>query len=139
MIAKPTTEQILNDCSRELMEVVLPAISDETVKVTVMMMDLVLRNAAVRAAHEVAWMTAETTELNAFAGDAGASSLDLDDSLHLDDVIERYRQASEAFSQAMEDAIARGDEALADRGAALMASRSTQEQEVMCGWSPVGR
>ena len=45
----------------------------------------------------------------------------------------------EAFSQAMEDAIARGDEALADRGAALMASRSAQEQEVMCGWSPVGR
>jgi hypothetical protein len=139
MIAKPTTEQILNDCSRELMEVVLPAISDETVKVTVMMMDLVLRNAAVRAAHEIAWMTAETTELNAFAGDAGSSPPDLDESLHLDDVIERYRQASEAFSRAMEDAIGRGDEALADRGAALMASRSAQEQEVMCGWSPVGR
>ena len=48
MIAKPTTEQILNDCSRELMEVVLPAVTDETVMVTIYMMDLVLRNAAVR-------------------------------------------------------------------------------------------
>ena len=67
MIAKPTTEQILNDCSRELMEVVLPAVTDETVQVTVFMMDLVLRNAAVRAAHEIAWMTEEIAELEAFA------------------------------------------------------------------------
>ena len=59
MIAKPTTEQILNDCSRELMEVVLPAVTDETVMVTIYMMDLVLRNCAVRAAHEIAWMTDE--------------------------------------------------------------------------------
>ena len=92
MIAKPTTEQILNDCSRELMEVVLPAVTDETVQVTIYMMDLVLRNAAVRAAHEIAWMTEEIAELEAFAGvrrsvDARRRSL------HLDDVVERYRAA----------------------------------------------
>ena len=52
MIAKPTTEQILNDCSRELMEVVLPGVTEETVQVAIYMMDLVLRNAAVRAAHD---------------------------------------------------------------------------------------
>ena len=42
MIAKPTTEQILLECCRELTEVVLPAIPDETVKVSVLMLDLVL-------------------------------------------------------------------------------------------------
>ena len=135
MIAKPTTEQILNDCSRELMEVVLPAVTDETVVVTIYMMDLVLRNAAVRAAHEIAWMTEEIGELEAFAdgdGSAGGPSA----SLHLDDVVERYRQASEAFSLAMEEAVAAGDDERTRRGAALLAHRVEREQEVMCGWSP---
>ena len=60
------------------------------------MMDLVLRNAAVRAAHEIAWMTDEIGELEAFAG--GPTLAEADGSLHLDDVVERYRRASEAFS-----------------------------------------
>jgi len=137
MIAKPTTEQILNDCSRELMEVVLPALTDDTVQVAVMMMDLVLRNTAKRAAHEIAWMTEEISELEAYAGVSSTSGAD--GSLHLDDVVERYRRASEAFSRAMEDAVAEGDEERTRRGAALMAHRVEREQEVMCGWSPVGR
>jgi hypothetical protein len=137
MIAKPTTEQILNDCSRELMEVVLPAVTDETVVVAIYMMDLVLRNAAVRAAHEIAWMTDEVGELDAFTGNT--TPVQADDSLHLDDVVERYRRASEAFSRAMEEAVAAGDEERIGRGAALMAHRVEREQEVMCGWSPVGR
>ena len=137
MIAKPTTEQILNDCSRELMEVVLPAVTDQTVMVTIFMMDLVLRNCAVRAAHEIAWMTEEIAELEAFAG--GGPSVEADSSLHLEDVAERYRQASEAFSRAMEDAVAAGDEERTRRGAALMSHRVEREQLVMCGWSPVGR
>ena len=138
MIAKPTTEQILNDCSRELMEVVLPAVSDETVVVTIYMMDLVLRNAAVRAAHEIAWMTEEIGELEAFA-DGDGSSGGPSAGLHLDDVVERYRQASEAFSVAMEQAVAAGDDERTRRGTALLAHRVEREQDVMCGWSPVGR
>jgi hypothetical protein len=137
MIAKPTTEQILNDCSRELMEVVLPAVTDETVVVAIYMMDLVLRNAAVRAAHEIAWMTDEIDELEAFAG--GTTPAGAHGSLHLEDVVERYRRASEAFARAMEAAVAAGDEQRTQRGAALMAHRVEREQEVMCGWSPVGR
>ena len=137
MIAKPTTEQILNDCSRELMEVVLPAVTDETVAVTIYMMDLVLRNAAVRAAHEIAWMTDEIGELEAFAGGSAAS--EADGSLHLDDVVERYRRASEAFSRALEEAVAAGAAARTPRGAARMAPPAEREQEIMCGWSPVGR
>ncbi len=137
MIAKPTTEQILNDCSRQLTEVVLPALTDETVQVAVMMMDLVLRNAAKRAAHEIAWMTDEISELEAYAG--GSPPIATDGSLHLDNVVERYRRASEAFSRAMEDAVAAGDEERTRRGAEVMAHRVEREQEVMCGWSPVGR
>lgn len=138
MIAKPTTEQILNDCSRELMEVVLPAVTDETVQVAIYMMDLVLRNAAVRAAHEIAWMTEETAELEAFA-DSGAASTPAGASLHLDDVVERYRSASETFSAAMERAVAAGDDERTRQGTTLLARRVEKEQEIMCGWSPVGR
>ena len=62
-----------------------------------------------------------------------------DDSLHLDDVVERYSQASEAFARALETAVASGDDELISRGTALLARRVEREQEVMCGWSPVGR
>ena len=129
MISRPTTEQILNNCSRELTEVVLPAVEDETVKVTVMMLDLVLRNAALRAAHEIAAM-------QAFAGTARPPALA---SLHLDAVAEAYGAASEAFSAAMESAVAAGDDAKVRRGAELMDRRVGREEELMAGWTPVGR
>src|SRR5438128_903297 len=120
------------------MEVVLPAVTDETVKVTVMMLDLVVRNAAVRAAHEIAWMTEEIAELGAFADGTG-TPVGSDVSLHLDDVVQRYREASEAFSRAMEAAVAAGDEQRVRRGAELMDDRVGREEEVMSGWTPVGR
>jgi hypothetical protein len=134
VISRPTTEQILKDCSRELMEVVLPAVTDQTVQVTVMMLDLVLRNASVRAAHEVAWMTEEAAELEAFAGGAASNG-----SLHLDDVVQRYCAASDAFATVMDAAVASGDDARIREGAALMDRRVAREEEVMSGWSPVGR
>ena len=149
MIAKPTTEQILLDCCRELAEVVLPAIPDETVKVTVMMLDLVLRNAAVRAAHEIAWMTDEIEELQAYVRDArpgGPPAPDTDaaagggaGTLHLDDVVEAYRRASEAFSATVEAAVAAGDERLVSRATEVLDRRIEHETEVMSGWSPIGR
>jgi hypothetical protein len=141
MIAKPTTEQILNECSRELMEVVLPAVGDETVKVSVMMMGLVLRNAAVRAAHEIAWMSEEIAELEAFPRNHvdREAAPERPQRLHLDDVVERYRQASEAFALALEAAVAASDDELTRQGEALLARRVEHEQEILCGWSPVGR
>ena len=48
MLSRPTTEQILLDCCRELMTAVLPALTDETAQVSVIMVETVLRNAAVR-------------------------------------------------------------------------------------------
>ena len=141
MIAKPTTQQILDDCSRELMQVVLPAVTDQTVQVTIYMMDLVLRNAAMRAAHEIAWMTEEIVELEAFAGAGAGTNGDrsLTPSLHLDDVVDRYCKASEAFSKALEDAVVAGDAEREERGRELLARRIAHEEEIMCGWSPVGR
>ncbi len=139
MIARPTTEQILNECSRELIEVVLPAVADDAVKVTVLMMDVVLRNSAKRAGHEIAWMNDEISELARFVGATGEPVVDADDSLHLDDVVERYGRAGEAFAHALETAVASGDDERTSRGTALLAQRVEREQEVMCGWSPVGR
>jgi hypothetical protein len=136
MISRPTTEQILNNCSRELTEVVLPAVEDETVKVTVMMLDLVLRNAALRAAHEIAWMTDEIAAMQEFAGAASRPAVA---SLHLEAVAEAYGAASEAFSAAMESAVAAGDDDRIRRGAELMDRRVGHEEELMAGWTPVGR
>jgi hypothetical protein len=152
MIAKPTTEQILNDCAKELMTTVLPAVGDETVQVAIYMLDLVLRNAAVRSAHEIAWMHDEIAELAGFARSVADGRDGADDvsealagldgqpvSLHLDDVVEAYRRASEAFSRAMEIAVAAGDDDQVRAGEAVLGQRVERESTVMCGWSPVGR
>jgi hypothetical protein len=136
MISRPTTEQVLNNSARELIEVVLPAVEDETVKVTVMMLDLVLRNAALRAAHEIAWMTEEMDALREFSGGEAAPATT---SLHLDDVVQAYCAASEAFSQAMDAAVDAGDDAKIRRGHDLMDARAAHEEVIMAGWTPVGR
>ncbi len=138
MIARPTTEQILEDCSRQLVEVVLPAVSDETVQVTVTMLDLVLRNMAQRAAHEIAWMTGEIGEVCEYLGEEPSPAAGADE-LHLDAVVDRYCRAGEAFSRALEDAVAAGDDERVRRGRELLARRVETERTIMCGWSPVGR
>ena len=135
MIAKPTTEQILNDCSRQLMEIVLPAVTDQTVQVAIFMMDLVLRNAAVRAAHEIAWMTDEIAELESFTGDpVGADRL----------ASRRRRRALRPGQRGILESDGGSRRLPATRLArprapALLARRGAHEQEIMCGWSPVGR
>ena len=59
MLTRPTTPQILEDCRRELAEVIAPAVEDPAVAISLSMLDEVLRNCAVRAAHEIAWMHEE--------------------------------------------------------------------------------
>jgi hypothetical protein len=152
MISRPSTEQILLDCCRELQEFV-PAVDDDTVKVRIMMLEGVLRNTAVRSAHEIAWMREEIDDMQAYAHSVAES---LDDragidqaladlkeaqqqSLHLDDVVDTYRRGSEALSCALEAAVAAGDAALAERGTSLLQTRISRERVVMSGWSPVGR
>ena len=158
MLSRPTTEQILLDCCRELMTTVLPALTDETAQVSVIMVETVLRNAAVRAAHEVAWMREETAEIESYAQavaeqapGATASRADLlraalkaladapRDSLHLDDVVETYCRAGNALSAALETAVAGSLTGLVRRGEEILDTRDGHETEVMAGWTPTGR
>jgi len=168
VLSRPTTEQILLDCCRELMTTVLPALTDETAQVSVIMVETVLRNAAVRAAHEVAWMRAETAEIESYAqavaeqapvgASPGADSPGADspgadslraalkaladaprDSLHLDDVVETYCRAGNALSAALETAVAGSLTGLVRRGEEILDTRDGHETEVMAGWTPTGR
>src|SRR5579864_9389132 len=134
MLSRPTTEQIILDCCRELTNTVLPKLTDETAQVSVIMIETVLRNTAVRAAHEVAWMREETAEIEAYAHAVaarvpGTASLDAAlaalagaprDSLHLDDVVETYCQAGNALSAALETSVASGLAPLIQRGEEIL-------------------
>ena len=153
MLSRPTTEQILLDCCRELMTNVLPSLTDATAQVSVIMVETVLRNTAVRAAHEVAWMRDETADIEAYAHQVaaqvpGTASLDTAlaalaaaprDSLHLDDVVETYCQAGNALSAALETAVASGLATLVQRGEEILDVRTGHETDVMAGWTPTGR
>jgi len=153
MLSRPTTEQILLDCCRELMTNVLPSLTDATAQVSVIMVETVLRNTAVRAAHEVAWMREETAEIEDYARAVaeqapGAAPLEAAlaalasaprDSLHLDDVVETYCRAGNALSASLETAVAGDLAALVRRGEEILDVRSGHETEVMAGWSPTGR
>jgi hypothetical protein len=153
MLSRPTTEQILLDCCRELMTNVLPSLTDATAQVSVIMVETVLRNTAVRAAHEVAWMREETSEIEAYAHAVasqmpGTASIESAlaalaaaprDSLHLDDVVETYCRAGNALSAALETAVGSGLAALVLRGEEILDVRSGHETDVMAGWSPTGR
>jgi hypothetical protein len=153
VLTRPTTEQVLLDCCRELMTGVLPALTDETAQVRVIMVETVLRNMAVRSAHEIAWMREETAAIEEYARAVAAAVPDgtdvgkaLDaladaprDALHLDDVVETYCRAGSAFSAALESAVASGNRDLMTRGEQLLAARADHETEVMAGWSPTGR
>ena len=153
MLSRPTTEQILLDCCRELMTAVLPALTDETAQVSVIMVETVLRNAAVRAAHEVAWMRAETAEIESYTQAVAEQAPGADllraalkaladaprDSLHLDDVVETYCRAGNALSAALETAVAGSLTGLVRRGEEILDARDGHETEVMAGWSPTGR
>jgi hypothetical protein len=153
VLSRPTTEQILLDCCRELMNVVLPALTDETAQVSVIMVETVLRNTAARAAHEVAWMREETAEIESYAravaeqapaADAVGAALQTlagapRDSLHLDDVVETYCRAGDVLSAALETAVAGRLAGLVGRGEELLSARADHETEVMAGWTPTGR
>jgi hypothetical protein len=140
------------------MTTVLPALTDETAQVSVIMVETVLRNAAVRAAHEVAWMREEIAEIESYAqavaeqapvsaspraDSLGAALKALADaprdSLHLDDVVETYCRAGNALSAALETAVAGSLTGLVRRGEEILDTRDGHETEVMAGWTPTGR
>lgn len=152
MIPRPTTDDLIVDCCRELTEQILPALTDETLQVRLVMLETVLRNAAVRAAHEIAWMREETAALLAYAtavGDAldappltdalAAADAAPRESLHLADVVTVYERAGEAFTAALAAADAAGDDALRARARDLVRARVDTEKRVMATYAIVGR
>ena len=152
MITRPTTDALIEDCCRELMEGILPGLTDETLKLRLVMTETVLRNAAVRAAHEIAWMREETTALLGYAGRVaarhGSESLRAAlaqaeagsaDSLHLADVADRYERAGQAFTAALAAAQEAGDADLVAEARELLRDRIATEKEVMATYQVVGR
>ena len=118
MISRPTTDQLILDCRRELLDVVLPDVQSEHVRVSVQMLENILRNVATRAAHEIAWMrdgdrarsrrTRATCSRCLPIGAATVGALAAlrraprGRALDLADVVETYSRAGEAFSCALE-------------------------------------
>jgi len=152
VITRPTTEQLLLDCATELMRGVLPAVSDPNAIVRIYMIEQVLRNAAIRCAHEIRWMRDEIPPIEAFARDVYEAApneevstlttrLALSDSqaLDLDAVVERYQCAGDLLSAALETTVLAGLDDLRDTGEHILAARLDREREVMAGWSPTGR
>jgi hypothetical protein len=152
MITRPTTDELIEDCCRELMEDILPGLTDETLKLRLVMTETVLRNAAVRAAHEIAWMRAETAALLAYAGRVAAwhgseplrtalayAEAGPADSLHLADAAEVYERAGQAFAAALAAAQEAGDADLVAQARELLRDRIATEKEVMATYAVVGR
>jgi hypothetical protein len=152
-MSRPTTEQILLDCCRELMDGVMPALTDETAQVRVIMLETVLRNMAVRAAHEIAWMREETAAVEDYVAAVRAAVPSHEalnkyaealataprEDMHLDAVVEAYCRAGKAFSAALEAVVAGGLRDLVARGEQLLEQRREREAEVLAGWTSTGR
>ena len=120
MIARPTTQQLLDDCAREVRDTLMPIVDNPAVRVRLEMLEQLLSSCAVRAAHEMAWMAEECEQLERFAADVAAVFPDADEvsaaldeyrraaasptgsSLHLDDRVCLYDLAGQAFGAALE-------------------------------------
>ena len=152
MITTPTTDALIEDCCRELMEAILPGLTDETLKLRLVMTETVLRNAAVRAAHEIAWMREETAALMAYAGQVAArhgseplraalaaAQAGPADSLQLADVTDVYERAGQAFAAALVAAQEAGAADLVAQARELLRDRIATEKEVMATYAVVGR
>lgn len=113
------------------------------------MMQQLLRSAAVRAAHEIAWMAEAVAAIRdaaaAFADDAAVAEAlgALDDadrgSLHVADAQARYDRAGEVLSRCVEAAYARGTPADREQVVALLAVRSEHEMAIVGQLALVGR
>jgi hypothetical protein len=142
MISRPTTDQILDDCARELREVLLPAVTDPALKVQLQMMEQVLRSCAVRAAHEIEWMAGEVTDMEDFvtsvvATHPGASEAaklleqarsERGGSLDLSTQVANYDRAGRAFSAALAYAIENHDDAASGQARDLIQARIEHEK-----------
>jgi aminoglycoside phosphotransferase (APT) family kinase protein len=151
LITRPTTEQILLDCCQVLSNDILDAVSDETTQARIVMMEKVLRNAAARSAHEIAWMLEEVASVESY-GRAVSAATNADglrtaldsleksprNSLHLDDVAETYCRASDVFSLSLEAALDANQPELIRKGESLLEARLAHENDVVGRWDSTG-
>jgi hypothetical protein len=119
MIARPTCAELLAAVRSELRDVVLPTVGDAAVASTLALIDEVLRAAAVRSDHEVAWMTEEIEEIEhlaeRFAGPNPSTSpvgealgqlrAERSGSLHIGDLAREYSRAGDVLSKCIEAVI----------------------------------
>lgn len=150
MQARPTTPQILDDLAREVRDELIPRIDDPALRVNLEMMEQLLAAAAVRSAHEIAWMHDEVEAMIDYATDVAdrlddavthaalaAYESDRSSSLHLDDQVQNYSLAGEAFGLALEAAST--DAELLERGAELIRRRRDTETLIRPGFVFPGR
>lgn len=145
MITRPTTQQILADCAREVRETFMPATTDAGLRVQLEMLEQVLAQCALRAGHELAWMAEEIAAIEPYvaavvariapAPSATASALTAftsgrASSLDLDARCTEYHLASEALSCAVEAALAADNRELLAAGVALLDMRRRREGEL---------
>jgi hypothetical protein len=153
MLSRPTTEQILRDCRAELLDKIAPAVAPGAASIAIEMLENVLRNCAMRAAHEIAWMREESDSNVAFATHVAASTSaspvvaealraygEADTaSLHLDVVVAAYGLAGACFGAALDAVMASGDDALTAEARRLLEERLAHENAIMGEWAMVGR
>lgn len=149
MLSRPTTDQALVGVLADLQAIVLPKLDDEPAKVAIQMMEQILRGAATRAAHEIAWMhdeieeileaTAPTSDDAAVAAAMDAFAAADQTSLHLADVVERYSRAGEVLACAIEAAYRAGDPVLIEPLRTVLQRRSDREMQIIGALELVGR
>lgn len=155
MISRPTTQQLLDDCAREVRETLAPLIADPAVRVRMEMLEQLIASCAVRSAHEIAWMVEECQAMDTFTAavveaypnatvvaETRADYVEAvtgSTSLHLDDCVRHYDLAGRAFSEALDVAM-RGDRPeLAEQARKLIVARTDREGDTRPGFFFPGR
>jgi hypothetical protein len=146
MIAKPTTEQLIQAVRLDLQSRVAPFVTDPIARMALDMSIAVLGSAAVRSTNELGWMREEAEAIGALArrlaerlpiGDVLADGpVDAADmtALHA-----RYAAASELLARLAEAAYDADDAEAIEEVWALLRQRRDHQDMVTGGYTAVGR
>jgi hypothetical protein len=147
MIAKPTTEQLIEAVRLDLQTRVAPSVEDPVARMALDMSIAVLGSAAVRSGNELGWMREEAEAIDALArrlaerlpiGEARLADgpVDVADmaALHA-----RYAEASELLARLADAAYDADDAEAIEDVWALLRQRSAHQDIVTGGYTSVGR
>lgn len=142
MITQPTTQQLLDDCAREVRESIMPAVSDPAIRIKLEMMEQIIASCAIRSGNEMAWMAEECDLMEAYCVDV-VSALSEESTVVanaldkyrndrrggflLDDRVHDYDLAGRAFSAALQLAMRQRHESLTQRASELLNARNVRE------------